>query len=41
MERVLEEIWPTIDGEMFLKLNASMLKRLNLYIKNKGGSIKY
>jgi hypothetical protein len=41
MERVLEEIWPTISKESLLKLNASMPKRLNLCIKNKGGSIKY
>jgi transposase len=41
MERALEEIWPTISKESLLKLNASMPKRLNLCIKNKGGSIKY
>ena len=41
MERALEEIWPTISKESLLKLNASMPKRLNLCIKNKGESIKY
>ena len=41
MEHALEEIWPTISKESLLKLNASMPKRLNLCLKNKGGSIKY
>jgi hypothetical protein len=41
MERVLEEVWSTISKEMLLKLNGSMNKRLDLVIKNKGGTTKY
>ena len=37
MERVLTEVWPIIEKEMLLKLNASMPKRLAACIKNKGG----
>lgn len=40
MERALAEVWPTISKEGLLKLNASMPKRLNACIKNKGGSTK-
>ena len=41
MEEALAEIWPTLGGERLTKLNESMPKRLNIYIKNRGGSIKY
>jgi transposase len=41
MERALAEVWPTIEKERLLKLNASMPKRLDACIKNKGGSTKY
>jgi transposase len=41
MERALEEVWPTIQKERLLNLNASMPRRLNACIKNKGGSTKY
>jgi hypothetical protein len=41
METALAEVWPAIEKERLLKLNASMPNRLNLCIKNKGGSIKY
>ena len=41
MERVLEEVWPTIETERLSTLNDSMPKRLALCIKNKGGAIKY
>jgi transposase len=40
MEDALSELWPILGGERLLKLNATMPKRLNLCIKNKGGSVK-
>jgi len=41
MERALKEVWPQIKPKMLKKLNASMEKRMNAYIKNKGGPTKY
>jgi hypothetical protein len=41
METALAEIWPVIEKEKLLKLNESMPNRLNLCIKNKGGTTKY
>ena len=41
MEEALAEIWLTLGGERLTKLNESMPKRLNMCIKNRGGSIKY
>jgi hypothetical protein len=41
IEIALGKIWPAIEKERLLKLNASMPNRLNLCIKNKGGSLKY
>jgi len=41
MERALIEIWPEIEGDSLLKLNASMGRRLAAVIENKGGSTKY
>jgi hypothetical protein len=41
MERALAEVWPTIEKEKLLKLNASMPRRLDACIKNKGGTTKY
>ena len=41
MERALIEIWPEIEGDSVLKLNASMGRRLAAVIENKGGSTKY
>ena len=38
MERALAEVWPTIEKERRLNLNA---RRLDACIKNKGGSTKY
>jgi hypothetical protein len=41
METALAEVWPAIEKERLLKLNASMPNRLNLCIKNKGRTTKY
>ena len=41
MECTLVAVWLEIDGEYLQKLNKSMPKRLELYIKNKGGATKY
>jgi transposase len=41
VERGLKEVWPEIKGETLLKLNASMTRRLNACLKNKGGATKY
>ena len=41
MERALEEVWPEIKPEMLIKLNKTIKKQLNLYVKNQGGLIKY
>jgi transposase len=41
MERALEEVWPQIKPETLEKLNASMEKRINACIRNKGGPTKY
>jgi hypothetical protein len=41
MERALEEVWPEIKLETLTKLNKTMKKQLDQYIKNKGGLIKY
>lgn len=41
IERALKEVWPQIKPEMLEKLNASIEKRINACIKNKGGPTKY
>jgi hypothetical protein len=41
MERALAKVWPKISKEALLKLNTSMPRRLDAYIKNKGGTTKY
>jgi hypothetical protein len=41
MEQALREIWPQIKPESLLALCDSMPRRLDVVIKNKGGSIKY
>ena len=41
MECILVAVWPEIDREYLQKLNKSILKRLELYIKNNGGATRY
>jgi transposase len=41
MEFALKRLWPQIDGNFLLKLNASMPRRLDACLENSGGATKY
>ena len=41
MEEALREVWPQITPKSLLTLNRSIPRRLDVVIKNQGGSTKY